>query len=59
MSIIPHHFAPSAPYIIKKYNGKLSPAERLNGFSYHDNWLHNLLISVSPNGYRGCPHNPL
>ncbi len=54
-----HNFAPSSPYIIKKYNGKLYPSERLNGFRYHNNWLHNLLISASRNGYRGCPHNPL
>lgn len=24
-----------------------SPAHKLNGFVYHDNWLHNLLISTS------------
>jgi hypothetical protein len=24
-----------------------SPAHKLNGFAYHDNWLHNLLISTS------------
>ncbi|GAK52959.1 hypothetical protein U14_04218 [Candidatus Moduliflexus flocculans] len=26
---------------------KLSPFEQLNGFSYHENWLHNLLIATS------------
>jgi hypothetical protein len=30
-----------------------SPAHKLNGFVYHDNWLHNLLISASMGG---CPH---
>ncbi|MBU0494123.1 MAG: hypothetical protein KKB13_19925 [Chloroflexi bacterium] len=29
-----------------------SPAHKLNGFVYHDNWLHNLLISASMGGYR-------
>jgi hypothetical protein len=24
-----------------------SPAHKLNGFVYHDNWLHNMLISTS------------
>lgn len=28
-----------------------SPFEELNGFVYHDNWLHNLLIAGSMNGY--------
>ena len=54
-----HNFAPSSPRTIKKYEGQLSPAERLNGFRYHYNWLHNLLISASRNGYRSIPHNPL
>ena len=29
-----------------------SPFEDLNGFCYHGNWLHNLLIAGSMNGYR-------
>jgi hypothetical protein len=29
-----------------------SPANKLNGFVYHQNWLHNLLISASMGGYR-------
>jgi len=28
-----------------------SPFGELNGFVYHDNWLHNLLIAGSMNGY--------
>jgi hypothetical protein len=28
-----------------------SPAHKLNGWVYHDNWLHNLLISASMGGY--------
>ena len=31
---------------------KSSPFEELNGFCYHKNWLHNLLIAGSMNGYR-------
>jgi hypothetical protein len=29
-----------------------SPANKLNGFVYHKNWLHNLLISASMGGFR-------
>ena len=29
---------------------RMSPFTDLNGFSYHDNWLHNLLIASSMNG---------
>ena len=53
------NFAPSNPTTIKKHNGSQSPAERLNQFRYHDNWLQNLLISASLGGYRSPPHNPL
>jgi len=49
------NFAPSNPYTVKKYDGLQSPAERLSGFRYHDNWLHNLLISASLGGFRGLP----
>lgn len=54
-----YNFTPSNPYTIKKYGGLKSPAERLNKFSYHDNWLQNLLISASLGGYRSAPPNPL
>ncbi len=53
------NFAPSNPYTVKMYDGLQSPAERLNGFRYHDNWLHNLLISASSGGFREPPLNPL
>jgi hypothetical protein len=33
----------------------LSPFHQLNGFVYHDNWLHNLLIAASLGG-RHAPH---
>ena len=53
------NFAPSNPITNKKHNGVQSPAERLNHFRYHDNWLENLLISASLGGYRAPPPNPL
>jgi len=53
------NFAPSNPRTVYKYNGFQSPAERLNSFRYHDNWLHNLTISASLGGYRSVPQNPL
>jgi len=53
------NFAPSNPTTIKKHNGFQSPAERLNQFRYHDNWLQNLLISASLERFRGPPPNPL
>ena len=45
------NFLPYCPRtaIAKQYR---SPAHKLNGFVYHDNWLHNLLISASMGG---CP----
>jgi hypothetical protein len=41
-----HNFSPYCPRakVSKQYH---SPAHKLNGFVYHDNWLHNLLISAS------------
>jgi hypothetical protein len=30
----------------------ISPAHKLNGFVYHDNWLQNMLVSSSMGGYR-------
>ena len=46
------NFTPSNPQTVKKYGTFKSPAERLNKFSYHSNWLHNLFISASLGGYR-------
>lgn len=45
------NFLPYCPRatVSKKYH---SPAHKLNGFVYHDQWLHNLLISASMGGYR-------
>jgi len=42
----------------KNDNLLISPAARLNGFVYHHNWLHNLLVSASLNGFRHH-RNPL
>ena len=46
-----HNFRPYCPRaaVAEQYQ---SPAHKLNGFVYHDNWLHNLLISASMGGYR-------
>jgi len=48
---ISHNFRPYAPVTVKKQNVR-SPFEKLNGFQYHDNWLQNMLIATSRNGYR-------
>jgi hypothetical protein len=53
------NFAPSNPMTVKKHNGLKSPAERLNNFRYHENWLHNMMISSSLGGFRRPPLNPL
>ncbi len=44
-----HNFGPYYPRakVSKQYS---SPAHKLNGRVYHDNWLHNLLISASMAG---------
>ncbi len=39
--------------------GRISPFHDLNGFVYHQNWLHNLLIASSIGGLRLWPQNPL
>ena len=53
------NFAPSNPMTVKKHNGLKTPAERLNNFRYHENWLHNMMISSSLGGFRRPPLNPL
>jgi hypothetical protein len=44
-----HNFWPYCPRA-KVSQHYLSPAHKLNGFVYHHNWLHNLLISTSSTG---------
>ena len=46
-----HNFWPYCPRA-KVSQHYLSPAHKLNGFVYHQNWLHNLLISTSATGMR-------
>jgi hypothetical protein len=53
------NFAPYNPQTVKKLNGSKSPAERLNQFRYHENWLHNLFVSASLGGYRSPPQIPI
>jgi hypothetical protein len=53
------NFAPSNPRTTLKHQNFQSPAERLNKFHYHENWLHNLMISASLGGYKTIPPNPL
>jgi len=47
-----YNFAPWCPAATRKNAGWRSPAERLNKHRYHENWLHNLLVSASLGGYR-------
>ena len=44
-----HDFGPYCPRIGAKQEYS-SPAHKLNGFVYHDNWLHNLMIATSMSG---------
>ena len=46
------NFCPSSPQTVKKHQRAWCPAVRLNKKSYADNWLENLLISGSMNGYQ-------
>jgi hypothetical protein len=46
-----HNYWPYCPRA-KVTDQYQSPAHKLNGQVYHDNWLHNLLISASMGGYR-------
>jgi hypothetical protein len=47
-----YNFRPWNPAVAKANQGWQSPAERLNGHRYHDDWLHNLLVSASLGGFR-------
>jgi hypothetical protein len=54
------NFHPYGRQTQTKYDGKRnSPFEGLNGFRYHDNWLHNLLIASSLQGQSFNTQNPL
>ena len=47
-----HNFLPYGPRAGSAATYQ-SPAHKLNGFVYHDNWLQNLLVSASMGGFRG------
>jgi len=54
-----YNFAPWHAATAKTNDGWQSPAERLNRHRYHENWLHNLLVSASLGGYRNhAPQKP-
>jgi hypothetical protein len=54
------NFHPYGPQTQAKYDGKQnSPFEGLNGFRYHPNWLHNLLIASSLQGQSCQTQKPL
>jgi hypothetical protein len=46
------NFRPWGPEAVRANGGWRSPAERLNGYRYHDDWLQNLQVSASLGGYR-------
>jgi len=46
------NFHPYGPRARPKAKWTSSPFSELNGFSYHDNWLQNLLIASSMGGWR-------
>lgn len=49
-----YNFAPSSPKVRK--NGLISPAARLNGFVYSENWLENFLVAATLNGKKSQSH---
>jgi len=53
-----HNFSPSSPAAWDESQKLISPAARLNGFVYHEDWLQNLLIAASLGGFRHH-RNPL
>jgi len=53
-----YNFAPSCLDVWDESKKLTSPAVRLNGFTYHEDWLQNLLISASMGGFRNH-RNPL
>jgi hypothetical protein len=46
------NFGPYCPRATDEKGDWICAAQKLNGFRYSDNWLENLLISSSMNGYR-------
>jgi hypothetical protein len=50
-----YNFAPVNPWTVKQQNGIYCPAQKLNKFAYHPDWLQNLLTSASLAGFRNVP----
>jgi hypothetical protein len=46
------NFRPWGPEAVRDNDGRTSPAERLNGYRYQDDWLQNLQVYASLGGYR-------
>jgi hypothetical protein len=46
------NFRPWGPEAVRDNEGWRSPAERLNAYRYHEDWLQNLQVSASLGGYR-------
>jgi len=46
------NFCPYNPTTTNRNGGIRSPFEKLNGFQYRDDWLENLLVASSLNGFR-------
>jgi hypothetical protein len=46
------NFHPYGSKTQTKYGNRSSPFEGINGFRYHDNWLHTMMIAASRNGRR-------
>jgi hypothetical protein len=46
------NFHPYGTRIRRDFPARRSPFHDLNGFQYHDNWLHNLLIASSMGGQK-------
>jgi hypothetical protein len=47
-----HNFRPWGPEAVRDNGGWRSPAERLNAYRYHGDWLQNLQVSASLGGHR-------
>ena len=48
------NFHPYSPRNRRRHPSRVSPFQDINGFSYHENWLQNLLVAASMSG-----RNPL
>ncbi len=47
-----YNFSPSCPAVTDKFPELTSPAARLNGYIFNQDWLQNLLIASSLSGFR-------